>query len=59
VPGVGAQGAGPSDVAHLFTGCPEGSIVVNVSRAILAAGPEPRAVLDVLRRWRDDLRNAL
>jgi len=59
VPGVGAQGAQPSDVAHLFSGCLEGSVAVNVSRAILAAGPEPRAVRDALRRWRDDLRNAL
>lgn len=59
VPGVGAQGSGPSDVARLVTGCVEGSVAVNVSRAISAAGPEPRAVRDALRRWRDDLRNAL
>ena len=59
VPGVGAQGAAPSDLAHLFGGCVEGSVAVNVARAILAAGPEPRAVRDALRRWRDDLRDAL
>ncbi len=59
VPGVGAQGASPTDVAHLFTGCVDGSVTVNVARAILAAGPEGRAVRDAAKRWRDELRGAL
>lgn len=59
VPGVGAQGASPQDVAHLFTGCVEGSVTVNVARAILTAGPEPRAVRDAVKRWRDELRSVL
>jgi orotidine-5'-phosphate decarboxylase len=59
VPGVGAQGASASDVARLFEGCVDGSVAINVSRAISAAGPEPRAVRDALRRWRDELRSVL
>jgi orotidine-5'-phosphate decarboxylase len=59
VPGVGAQGAGPHDVARLFLGVMPHSVVVNVSRALTAAGPESRAIRDAARRWRDDLRDAL
>ena len=39
-PGVGAQGAGPGDVARLFGGCPEGTVLPNVSRSVLAHGPD-------------------
>jgi len=59
VPGVGAQGAGPEDVARLFERCPEGSVLVNVSRAILQKGPERAAIRDAAQRWRDDLTEAL
>jgi orotidine-5'-phosphate decarboxylase len=59
VPGVGAQGAGPVDVARLFERCPEGSVLVNVSRAILQKGPERAAIRDAAQRWRDDLTEAL
>ena len=59
VPGVGAQGGTSDDVAHLFTGVPTGSVVVNVGRAISDAGPERRAVTDAARRWRDDVVAAL
>jgi orotidine-5'-phosphate decarboxylase len=59
VPGVGAQGAGPNDVARLFGGVEEGTVLVNVSRDILSKGPERRGLNDAARRWRDDLRAAL
>jgi orotidine-5'-phosphate decarboxylase len=59
VPGVGAQGAGASDVARLFGGVEEGTVLVNVSRDILSKGPERRRLNDSARRWRDDLRSAL
>jgi orotidine-5'-phosphate decarboxylase len=59
VPGVGAQGAGANDVAHLFESVGENTVLVNVGRAILRAGPERRGLHDAARRWRDDLRDAL
>jgi orotidine-5'-phosphate decarboxylase len=59
VPGIGAQGAGVKDVARLFERCEPGTVLVNVARAILFAGPERRGLLDEARRWRDDLLNAL
>jgi orotidine-5'-phosphate decarboxylase len=59
VPGLGAQGADVKDVARLFERCEQGTVLVNVARAILFAGPERRGLLDAARRWRDDLREAL
>jgi orotidine-5'-phosphate decarboxylase len=59
VPGVGAQGAGASDVARLFSGVEEGTVLVNVARDILSTGPERRRLNDSARRWRDDLRAVL
>ncbi|HUY17044.1 MAG TPA: orotidine-5'-phosphate decarboxylase [Acidimicrobiales bacterium] len=59
VPGIGAQGAGVKDVARLFERCERGTVLVNVARAILFAGPEHRGLLDEARRWRDDLVEAL
>ncbi len=38
-PGVGAQGATPADAARLFAGCRAGSVLPNVSRSVLDAGP--------------------
>jgi len=55
VPGLGAQGAGVADVARLFERCEPGTVLVNVARAVLFAGPEQRGLLDAARRWRDDL----
>jgi orotidine-5'-phosphate decarboxylase len=40
-PGLGAQGARPSDVAALFGGCPSGSVLASTSRSLLATGPDP------------------
>lgn len=59
VPGVGTQGAGASDVARLFSGVDEGTVLVNVARDILFQGPERRGLRDAAQRWRDDLRSAL
>jgi len=44
VPGVGAQGATATDVGSLFAGVSTSSVVVNASRSILGAGPDPSAV---------------
>jgi orotidine-5'-phosphate decarboxylase len=49
VPGVGAQGATAGDVGALFAGVPSGSVLVNASRSILGAGPDP-AALDAAAR---------
>ena len=43
-PGVGAQGAGPEELRRLFGGCPPGAVLPNVSRSVLAAGPDPGAL---------------
>jgi orotidine-5'-phosphate decarboxylase len=40
-PGIGAQGAGPADVAERFAGCPYGSVVASASRSLLSHGPDP------------------
>jgi len=59
VPGVGAQGATADDVGKLFARCPKGTVVVNVGRSILSAGPERSALRDATQRWRDDLSQVL
>jgi orotidine-5'-phosphate decarboxylase len=40
-PGLGAQGAGPADVAARFAGCPPGMVLPSSSRGLLAEGPDP------------------
>ncbi len=45
-PGLGAQGAGPADVAARFAGCRPGSVLPSSSRGLLNSGPDP----DDLRR---------
>ncbi len=59
VPGVGAQGATPEQVGRLFDRCPEGTVLVNVSRAVLESGPERSALRDAVKRWRDNLSSFL
>ncbi len=59
VPGVGAQGATANDVGALFSRCPEGSVLVNASRSILAAGPSAAEVARAARELGDELRSAL
>ncbi len=58
-PGVGAQGAGPAELAALFEDCPPGSVVVNVSRSVLAAGPGVGDLRVAVRRARDGVAPAL
>jgi orotidine-5'-phosphate decarboxylase len=45
VPGLGAQGATPADVAEAFT-AGSGPVIPSSSREILAAGPDPEALHD-------------
>ena len=40
-PGLGAQGAGPADVAARFAGCRPGSVLPSSSRGLLNDGPGP------------------
>ena len=55
VPGVGAQGGSLEQVARLSAACAPDTVIVNVSRAIAAAGPDRGALRDATRRWRDDV----
>ena len=59
VPGVGAQGATADHVSRMFERCPPGTVLVNVGRAILEAGPVRSDLRDAAQRWRDDLGLAL
>jgi len=43
-PGLGAQGAGPDEVARRFAGCRPGTVLPSGSRALLSAGPDPAAL---------------
>ncbi len=45
VPGVGAQGASPADVAHVFAACPD-RVMPSASRSLLLAGPDVRRLRD-------------
>jgi orotidine-5'-phosphate decarboxylase len=40
-PGLGAQGAGPDDVAVSFAGCAPGTVLPSSSRGVLQHGPDP------------------
>lgn len=53
MPGVGAQGAGAEDIARIGRGV-ENYCFPNVSRAILAAGPDPRKLYDAARNFAQD-----
>ena len=57
-PGVGAQGAGPADVARTFAGLTE-RVLVPISRGVLAAGPDPAALRDAAGRWSEGLATAM
>jgi orotidine-5'-phosphate decarboxylase len=45
-PGLGAQGAGPAEVAKSFAGCVPGTVLPSSSRGLLRHGPDP----DTMRR---------
>ncbi len=59
VPGLGAQGAGPEDVARATAGCARASVLASVSRGVLAAGPDRAALAATAARWRDAAASAL
>ncbi len=58
-PGVGAQGAGPAQVAELFGGCPPGTVLPSSSRAVLAVGPGRAALRDAAVQARDAMAEVL
>jgi orotidine-5'-phosphate decarboxylase len=43
-PGLGAQGAGPAEIAQRFAGCLPGAVLPSSSRGILRHGPDPAAM---------------
>jgi orotidine-5'-phosphate decarboxylase len=43
-PGLGAQGAGPADVATRFAGCAPGTVLPSSSRGVLKHGPDPASM---------------
>ncbi|AEA25696.1 orotidine 5'-phosphate decarboxylase [Pseudonocardia dioxanivorans CB1190] len=53
-PGLGAQGAGPADVADRFAGL-SGLVLPTASRSVLRAGPEPAALCGAAESLRDEL----
>jgi orotidine-5'-phosphate decarboxylase len=53
-PGLGAQGAGPADIAARFVGA-LGVVLPTASRSVLAAGPDPVAVRSAATALRDEL----
>lgn len=58
VPGVGAQGTTPADVARAFAACP-GRVLPSASRSLLAAGPDPAAVRVAAARLNAEFRALL
>ena len=54
VPGLGAQGAGPADVAAHFATA-TGPVLPAAARSVLAAGPEPQALRGAAMALNDDL----
>jgi orotidine-5'-phosphate decarboxylase len=58
-PGVGAQGGTAQAVGKLFAGCRPGTILPNVSRSVLAAGPSVDALRAAAVTARDEVAAAL
>ncbi len=57
-PGVGAQGAGPADVAATFAACPA-RVMPSASRSLLAAGPGITALREAAARLNEEFRALL
>jgi orotidine-5'-phosphate decarboxylase len=57
-PGLGAQGGTAAGAARLFAGCPPYSVLANVSRTVLAAGPDQRALTEAARVAGEELNAA-
>lgn len=53
-PGVGAQGATPADLREVF-GAAVPRVLPTVSRSVLSAGPDPRALIAAVDRLRAEL----
>jgi orotidine-5'-phosphate decarboxylase len=53
-PGIGAQGAGPADIAARFCGL-QGVVLPAAARSLLAAGPDPAALRAAAATLRDEL----
>jgi orotidine-5'-phosphate decarboxylase len=58
-PGLGAQGAGPADVAERFAGCAPGSVLPSSSRGLLRHGPDPDTLRSHARSLVRDLSVAM
>ena len=58
-PGLGAQGAGPTDVATRFAGCRPGSVLPSSSRGLLNEGPDPAALQRSARSLNRELAAAM
>jgi orotidine-5'-phosphate decarboxylase len=58
-PGLGAQGAGPKDVAARFAGCPPGMVLPSSSRGLLKHGPHPENLRDAARSLARELSVAM
>jgi orotidine-5'-phosphate decarboxylase len=57
-PGVGAQGAGPAELAHVF-GAARGAVLASSSRGVLAAGPDVLALRAAAGRAAGEAASAL
>ena len=57
-PGVGAQGAGPTELRAVF-GTARGLVLASSSRGVLAAGPDRASLLAAARTAADEARSAL
>jgi orotidine-5'-phosphate decarboxylase len=58
VPGIGAQGATPADVAATFASCP-GRVMPSASRSLLGAGPDANAMRDAVAKLSGEFRTVL
>jgi orotidine-5'-phosphate decarboxylase len=58
-PGLGAQGAGPADIAARFAGCRPGSVLPSSSRGVLNEGPDPANLARIARSLNQELAAAL
>ena len=57
-PGVGAQGAGPAELAAVF-GDARGNVLASTSRGVLRAGPDEDALAAAARRAGEEARRSL
>ena len=54
-PGLGAQGAGPADIAARFAGCRPGTVLPSSSRGLLNRGPDPADLRESARSLNREL----